>query len=127
MRFQPRGNMIMGRMTIRKSESTIILSDEAKVTKFILVDAVGVDAAAKGVKVGDLIIASALGNIVLDSGTVYLPICEEKNVVFFVTDLERGQLLVQNKSGRRFVPFDSDEAAPDLSAPAREPEAEAAQ
>jgi hypothetical protein len=79
--------MIIGRMVIRKMESTIILTDEAKVTKFILVDAVGVDAAAKGIKVGDLIIAKALGNVVLDAGTVYIPICEEPNIVFFVEEV----------------------------------------
>ena len=120
--------MIMGRMVIRKSESLIILTDQAKVTKFILVDAAGPEATAKGIKVGDLIIASALGNIVMDRGTVYLPICEEKNVVFFVEEVEQGQLLVQNKTGKRFVAFDSDEAAPNVSARARElPVAEAAQ
>lgn len=127
MKFSPRGNMIMGRMVIRKTESLIILSDQAKVTKFILVDAVGLDAAAKGIKVGDLVIASALGNIVMDRGTVYLPICEEKNIVFFVEDVERDQLLVQDKGGHNFVAFDSDEAAPNVAAPAREPEAQAAQ
>jgi hypothetical protein len=112
--------MIIGRMVIRKMESTIILTDEAKVTKFILVDAVGVDAAAKGIKVGDLIIAKALGNVVLDAGTVYIPICEEPNIVFFVEEVTLDQLLVQHKSGKRFVPFDADDAAPNISAPARE-------
>lgn len=118
--------MIMGRMVIRKTESLIILSDQAKVTKFILVDAVGLDAAAKGIKVGDLVIASALGNIVMDRGTVYLPICEEKNIVFFVEDVTQDQLLVQDKGGHNFVAFDADEAAPNVAAPAREPEAQAA-
>ena len=128
MKFSPRGNMIMGRMTIRKQESSIILTDEARVTKFILVDAVGPDAAAKGVKVGDLVVAKALGNIVMDAGTLYIPICEEPNIVFFVEEVEQGQLLVQNKTGKRFVAFDSDDAAPNVSARARElPVAEAAQ
>jgi hypothetical protein len=114
-------------MVIRKTESLIILSDQAKVTKFILVDAVGTEAAAKGIKVGDLVIASALGNIVMDRGTVYLPICEEKNIVFFVEDVTPDQLLVQDKGGHNFVAFDSDDAAPNVAAPAREPEAQAAQ
>jgi hypothetical protein len=127
MKFSPRGNMIMGRMVIRKSESLIILTDQAKVTKFILVDGVGPDAAAKGIRIGDLVIASALGNIVMDRGTVYLPVCEEKNIVFFVEDVEMDQLLVQDKSGNNYVAFDSEDAAPNVAAPAREPEAQAAQ
>jgi hypothetical protein len=127
MKFSPRGNMIMGRMVIRKSESLIILTDQAKVTKFILVDGVGPDAAAKGIQIGDLVIASALSNIVMDRGTVYLPVCEEKNIVFFVEDVEMDQLLVQDKSGNNYVAFDSDEAAPNVAAAAREPEAQAAQ
>jgi hypothetical protein len=126
MRFSPRGNMIMGRMVIRKTDSLIILTDQAKVTKFILVDGVGPDAATKGIKVGDLVIASALGNIVMDRGTVYLPICEEKNIVFFVEDVKPEQLLVQDKGGNNYVAFDSEDAAPNVAAPAREPEAQAA-
>lgn len=126
MKFSPRGNMIMGRMVIRKTDSLIITSDQAKVTKFILVDAVGPEAATKGVKVGDLVIASALGNIVMDRGRTYLPICEEKNIVFFVEDVKQSDLLVQDKSGNNFVAFDAEEAAPNVAAPAREPEAQAA-
>ena len=119
--------MIMGRMAIRKKESLIILNDQAKVTKFILVDGVGPDAAAKGIKVGDLVISSALGNIVMDRDTFYVPVCEEKNIVFFVEDVKPEELLVQDKGGRNFVALDSEEAAPNVAAPAREPEAQAAQ
>jgi len=119
MKFAPRKNMVMGRMAIRKSESAIILTDEAKVTKFILVDSVGPIAAAEGIKVGDLVIAKALGNIVMDSGTFFIPICEEQNIVFHVEEVDQSQLLVQTKNGRRFVTFESDEAAPNVSAEAR--------
>ena len=125
MKFAPRHNMAIGRMVIKKSESQIIRVDETKVTKFILVDAVGADAAASGIKVGDLVVVNALGNIVLDAGTVYLPVFEEKNVVFFVKGVDQKDLLVQTSRGDRFVPFDSEIAAKPFGVP---PEvAEAAQ
>lgn len=116
MKFVPKHDMAIGRMVIKKSESQIIRVDETKVTKFILVDAVGVDAAAAGIKVGDLIVVKALGNIVLDAGTVYLPVFEEKNVVFSVTDVEQKDLLVQTSRGDRFVPFDDEAAAKSFGA-----------
>lgn len=129
MKFAPRGHLSIGRMTIKKSDSMIILTDENQVTKFFLVESVGPVAAAAGIKVGDLIVASKLGNIVLNGGTIYLPVLEAQNAVFFVEDVTLDQLLVQNKSGKRFVEFDSDEAAPSFAAPARDatPIAEAAQ
>ena len=119
MKFAPRGHLCIGRMTIRKSDSMIILTDEAQVTKFFLVDSVGPLAAADGIKVGDLIVASKLGNIVLNGGTVYIPVLEAQNAVFFVEDVTLDQLLVQHKSGKRFVAFDADDAAPNVAAPAR--------
>ncbi len=119
MKISPRRNMVIGRMTIRKVESTIILTGVPAVTKFILVDAVGPDAAAAGIKVGDLVVAKALGNIVLDSSTFFVPMCEEENVIFFVEEVGLNELSIQTKNGKAFVPFDSEEAAPNISAPAR--------
>ena len=116
MKFFPRHGQIIGRMMIRKSESTIILTNEAQVTKFLLVDAVGPDARAAGIKVGDLVVVTALKNIVLDAGAVYLPMSEEKDVALIVTDLPLDALLVQTAGGKKFVPLDSSEAAKSLGA-----------
>lgn len=111
MKFAPRNSQIIGRMTIRRSESTIIRVDETKVTKYLLVDAVGPDAAAKGIKVGDLVVVTSLRHIVQDSGMVYIPFTEEKDVALFVTDLKPNELLIQTITGKEFVAFDSAEAA----------------
>lgn len=111
-------------MAIKKSASAIVLVDETKVTKFILVDAVGDEAAAAGIKVGDVVVPTALANIVMSGG--FRPILEEKSVAFFVTDLVAGDLLVQTEAGTRFVPLDSPEAAAPLGAEAVEHESEAA-
>ena len=126
MKFAPRHNMAIGRMTIKKSESAIIRTDETQVTKFILVDAVGPDAAKAGLRAGDLVVVKALGNIVMDAGTIYLPVFEEPNTVFDVVDVDLNELLVQNSKGTAFVPFDSEDAAKPFGAPPREREAEAA-
>ena len=114
MKFTPRHGHVVGRMTIPKSESTIILLDATKVTKFVLVDACGPDATAAGIKVGDVVVVTRLNNIVLNAGRTYMPLIEEKDVALFVTEIEREELLVQSTNGKNFVPFDSDEAAPCL-------------
>ena len=117
MKFAPRHAQIVGRMTIRKSESTIILTNEKEVTKFLLVDAVGPDAARAGIRIGDLVVVTALKNVVLDAGTVYMPLVDEKDVALHVLELSLDSLLIQVASGKKFVPFDSPEAAASLGAP----------
>jgi hypothetical protein len=116
MKFVPRNSQLIGRMTIKKSESRIIRTDETKVTKYILVDAVGPDAAAKGIKVGDLVLVISIRHIVQDAGLVFIPFADEKDVVLFVTDVTREELLVQTLGGKEFVPFDAPEAAPSFGA-----------
>lgn len=118
MKFVPRHSRIIGRMVIKKSESAIILTDETKVTKFILVDAVGDDAAALGVKVGDLVLPTSLANIVVNGGRSFRPTLEEKDIAFFVTDMSLNDLVVQTDNGKQYVPFDSSDAAQPLGAPA---------
>ena len=117
MKFAPRHTQLVGRMTIRKSESTIILTNEKDVTKFLLVDAVGPDAAKEGIRVGDRVVVTALKNIVLDAGTVYMPLVDEKDVALHVLELSLDSLLVQVASGKRFVPFDSPDAMESFGAP----------
>lgn len=116
MKFVPRHTQIIGRMVIRPQSSLIAMGDETKVTKFILVDAVGEDAAKLGVKPGDLIVPKALSQIVLESGRRFCPILEEKDVAFFVRDYDPNELHVQIDSAVRYVPFDSPEAAKSIGA-----------
>jgi hypothetical protein len=103
-------------MTIKKSDSKIIRVNETKVTKYILVDAVGPKAAAEGIRVGDIVLVVSIRNIVQDAGLVFIPFADEKDVVLFGTDVTRDELLVQTLSGKEFVPFDSPEAAPSFAA-----------
>jgi len=116
MKFVPRNSQLIGRMVILKSESKIIRVDQTKVTKYILVDAVGPDAAQKGVKVGDIVLVISIRHIVQDAGMVFIPFAEEKDVVLFATDVTQNDLLVQTPSGKEFVPFDSLEAAQSFGA-----------
>ena len=126
MKFIPRNDHVIGRMMIKRSDSTIILKDSTKVTKYVLVDAVGPGAAAKGIRVGDVVVVTKLMNIVQDAGRVFIPFCEEENVALFATDFDlEKDLLMQIYSGAEFVPFDDERAMPSVGVdPAtREPKA----
>lgn len=112
MKFIPRKKQIVGRMTIKKSDSTIILVQSDKVTKYLLVDAVGEDAAKAGIKVGDVLVAKRVNHIVQDAGRVFISFADEEDVLLFATDVTPDtDLLMQTPSGKEFVPFDSEEAA----------------
>lgn len=121
MKFVPRRSQIIGRMVIKRASSMIVRVDESKVTKFILVDAVGEEAAANGIKVGDLVVPTAVSNIVMNEG--FRPVLEEKNVAFFVTDVPLSELAVQTDGGTKYVSFDSPDAAKPLGAQPSEVEA----
>lgn len=114
MKFVPRHSRIIGRMVIKKAESMIVLTDESKVTKFVLIDAVGDDAAALDVKVGDLVLPIALANIVVNGGRSFRPTLEEKDIAFFVTGIPLKDLAVQTDNGTQYVSFDSEDAAQPL-------------
>jgi hypothetical protein len=125
MKLEPRNNQIIGRIVIRRAFSSIVRPDQTKdITKFILVDAVGSGAAAKGVKIGDVIVPMAIGKIMLDDG--FRPSLEEENVGFFVRDVSPSDLLIQTDNGLEYVPFDSEKAAKSLGAVVKEAESEAA-
>ena len=114
MKFEPQDDQIIGRMLIKKVRSSIIRPDETKnTTKFVLVDAVGIG--VKGIKVGDVIVPKALGQIVLDQGTVYRPWLEKTGWLFRVTDIDiEKDLKVQTDDGTKYVEFGSSEAAQPL-------------
>jgi len=115
VKFVPRRNQVIGRVVIRRTLTSIVLVDESKVTKFILIDAVGEEAAANGVKVGDVIVPLTINNIMLNNG--FRPVLDEKNIAFFVTDIAPGELMVQTDSGSKYVPLDAEDAAQSLGAP----------
>ena len=115
MKFAPRRSQIIGRMLIEKSQSLIITIDETRVTKYLLVDAVGVEAAAVGIKVGDVVVPKAVGHMILKNGTIYSPWIEEKDIGVFAKDWSLDDFLVQTHSGKQFVPFDSPEAMESLA------------
>jgi hypothetical protein len=116
MKFVPRHSQIIGRIVIKRVMQTIIRPDETKdTTKFILIDAVGPEAEAAGLKVGDVIVPTALGNIALDGGACVRPVLEEKNAGFFVTEMDiEKELVVQDDTATRYVSFDDDAAAKSL-------------
>ena len=118
MKLEPMALQIIGRMVIRH---TLVDDHSARhrrrSSKFILVDAVGAGAAAKGVKVGDIVLPKALGNVVMDEGSSTCRVIEEENVAFFVRDVAPGELVMQTDTGTEFVPFDSPKAAQSLGSP----------
>lgn len=116
MKFVPRHAQIIGRLVIKPQSSTIIMGDPTKVTKFLLVDAVGEGASKSGIKVGDLVVPKALAQIVLESGTRFCPYLEEKDVAFFVRGANLNDLHVQTDSAAKYVPFGSPEAAEPIGA-----------
>jgi hypothetical protein len=126
VKFVPRHSQIIGRVVIKRSSSSIVRVDETKVTKFVLVDAVGPGAEAKGIKVGDVVVAKTLSHIVMDGGTSFRPSLEEESIAFFVADLALDELAVQTDSGAEFVPLDSPKAAQPLGASPAKRESEAA-
>ena len=114
MKFEPQDDQIIGRMLIKKVRSSIIRPDETKnTTKFVLVDAVGIG--VKGIKVGDVVVPKALGEIVLDQGTIRRPWLEKTGWLFRVTDIDiEKDLKVQTDDGTKYVEFGSSEAAQPL-------------
>jgi hypothetical protein len=115
VKFIPRHNQIIGRIVIKRMLSTIVRPDETKnTTKFVLVDAVGPDAAAAGLKIGDVVLPNVMSNIFLDGGAVYRPLVDEKSVACVVADVTLDELAVQNDGATKFVTLDDPEAAQSL-------------
>lgn len=116
MKLIPRGKQVIGRMVIKRVLSSIVRPDETRrTTKFMLVDAVGPDAAAKGVRVGDVVLTTTFSNISLDGGVYLRPIVDEDSIAATLTDVAPGELFVQTDGGTEYVAFDSPKAAKSLA------------
>lgn len=122
MKLEPRYNEIIGRMVIKRSDSKIVRIDETKVTKLVLVDAVGPGAAAAGINVGDVVLGKKMNHMVFDAGAIFRPLIAEPEIACFARELTPNELLMQTENGASYVPFDSPEAAQSLGVPPRERE-----
>ena len=112
MKLIPRGNLIIGRIVVKRVLSSIVRPDETReTTKFVLVDAVGPVAAASGIKVGDVVLPTSMSNIKLDGGVYVRPIVPADNVAAILSGVTEGELAVQTDGGTEYVPFDSPKAA----------------
>jgi len=116
VRFEPRRGQAVGRVVVRPTLSTIVRPDETKgTTKFVLLDAVGPDLEAKGLKVGDVVLPIKINSIILDGGASFRPMVEEGDVALIVRDWDRlDEFHVQTENGAQYVPFDDPRAAPSL-------------
>lgn len=112
MKFVPRRNQAVGRVVVKRLLSFIVRPDETKnTTKYVLIDAVGTGAEAAGIRVGDIVLPSKMGNIVLDGGVSFRPLLDEEDIRGWATDVTLAELVVQNDSGSEFVSFDNKDAA----------------
>jgi hypothetical protein len=110
VKFIPRRRQIVGRIVVKKILSAIIRPDETKnTTKFVLIDALGPDAEAAGLKVGDLVMPKSMATMQFDGGASIRPIVDEVDVMGVV--LDPGSLAMQNENCTDFVAIDSPEAA----------------
>jgi len=113
MKFVPRRAQVVGRIVIKKREQSLIVRpDETRnITKFVLIDALGPDAEAAGLKVGDIVLPFQIENVVLEGGASFRPLIDEKQVRLLVKDLALEDVMVQTDSAAGFVPWGSKEAA----------------
>jgi hypothetical protein len=116
VKLVPRGSQVIGRVVVKRVLSAIVRPDETReTTKFVLVDAVGPDAAAKGVKVGDVILPTAMSNIKLDGGVSVRPIVPEAGIAAFLTGVDVAQLAVQTDGATEYVAFGDPRAAQSIA------------
>jgi hypothetical protein len=115
VKLVPRRNQTIGRVVTKRIMSTILRPDETKnTTKFVLIDGVGPGAQAAGIKVGDIVLPSKMGNIQLDGGVRFRPIVDEEDIRAIVNDVPLEEFVVQTDNGSHFVPFDDKDAAKSL-------------
>jgi len=113
----PRHSDILGRYVLERAPSVILRPDETKeTTTIVLIDALGPDAEAAGLKVGDMILPNRVTNMKFYGGSSIRPSIEEKDVKYWATDVDKKRLVVQNENGTKYVDFDDPEAAKSLAA-----------
>ena len=89
MNFEPRRDQAVGRIVIRLTESTIVRPDETKnTTKLLLIDAVG--PGIKDLKVGDIVMPTAIIGISMEGGASFRPMAEDKNIALVVRACDAG-------------------------------------
>lgn len=124
MNFDPLPNQAVGRIVIKKAASAIVRVDESKITKFVLMDAVGFGFERYGLKAGDVVVVKAMGNLVMDGG-VFRPLIDLENVALVVRGwASLDEFHVQTEGASQYVPFGDEKAAKSLGAP-RVPQAAA--
>ena len=118
MKFEPRRGQAVGRIVVRPTHSSILRPDETKnLTKFILLDAVGPDLEAKGLKVGDIVMPTAISGIMMDNGASFRPMASDENIALVIRDWSSlDEFHVQTESGAQYVPFTDPRAAKSLGA-----------
>ena len=116
MNFEPRRDQAVGRIVVRLTSSAIVRPDETKnTTKFILIDAVGPD--IKDLKVGDVVMPTAVSGISMEGGASFRPMANDANIALIVRDWKSlDEFRVQNESGSEYVPFGDPRAAKSLGA-----------
>jgi hypothetical protein len=114
MNFQPRRDQAVGRIVVRLPSSAIVRPDETKnTTKFMLIDAVGPD--LKDLKVGDVVMPTAISGISMEGGASFRPMANDANIALVVRDwTSLDEFRVQNESGSEYVPFGDPRAAKSL-------------
>ena len=114
MKLEPRRGQAVGRVVVRPTTSTILRPDETSgITKYLLLDAVGPDLEAKGLKAGDIVVPVKINSIVMDGGVIFIPFVQEENVALVVRDWSSlDEFHVQTDSGTQYVPFTDPRAAP---------------
>jgi hypothetical protein len=112
--FEPRHDEVVGRIVVRLTDSAILRPDETKnTTKFMLIDAVG--PGIKDLKVGDVVMPTAISGISMEGGASFRPMAEDKNIKIIARDWESlDEFKVQNESGSEYVPFNDPRAAKSL-------------
>jgi hypothetical protein len=114
---EPRPGQAIGRVVIQMNVSSLIVRpDETKgTTKLVLLDAIGPDLAAKGLKVGDIVLPSKVSGAVMNGGASFRPIVNEQDILTVLrnwTSLD--EFRVQTESGSEYVAFSDPKAAPSL-------------
>jgi hypothetical protein len=118
--YEPRPGQAVGRVVMQMNVSSLIVRpDETKgTTKLVLLDAIGPDLAAKGLKVGDIVLPSKVSGAVMNGGASFRPIVNEQDILLVLrnwTSLD--EFRVQTESGSEYVAFNNPKAAPSLGFP----------